>query len=86
LSQKEIAECQAGCHNHCVILTLAAEQGNTMESKTQSDAGQAREAAPAYRTFSHTATHGASDTRCYHGKPEDWRRNHVKRTVGGKAK
>jgi transposase len=44
------------------------------------------EAASAYCTFPQTATHGPRDKRCFHGKPEDWRRNKVERTFGGKLK
>ncbi len=57
-----------------------------MEEKTKPQPGKGRDEAPAYSTFPHTATHGASDKRCYHGKPEDWKRNKVERSFGGKVK
>ncbi len=57
-----------------------------MEEKTKPQPGKGRDEAPAYSTFPHTATHGASDKRCYHGKPEDWKRNKVERRFGGKVK
>jgi len=57
-----------------------------MEGKTQPNAGKGKQEAPTYSTFPHTATHGASDKRCYHGKPEDWKRNKVERNFGGKVK
>ena len=41
---------------------------------------------PAYSTFPEVMTHGPRDQRCFHGKPEDWRRNKVKRDFGGKLK
>ena len=41
---------------------------------------------PAYSTFPHVTTHGPRDTRCFHGKPEDWQRSNVKRTFGGRVK
>lgn len=41
---------------------------------------------PAYSTFPDVATHGPRDKRCFHGKPEDWKRNDLKRSFGGKIK
>jgi hypothetical protein len=61
-----------------------------MEEKTASQPGKARakdkEDALAYSTFPHVATNGASNKRCYHGKPADWERNPVKRNFGAKGK
>lgn len=39
-----------------------------------------------YSTFPEVTTHGPRDQRCFHGKPEDWRRNKVTRDFGGKLK
>lgn len=39
-----------------------------------------------YSTFPHVSTHGPRDIRCFHGKPEDWKRSNVKRTFGGEVK
>lgn len=50
---------------------------------TSSDGGEKR---GTYDTFPCTTTHGPHDKRSYHGKPEDWARNNVKRDFGGKLK
>lgn len=42
------------------------------------------EAGSAYSTFPEVATHGPRDKRCFHGKPEDWARNKIRRDFGGK--
>jgi hypothetical protein len=47
---------------------------------------QSASRSPAYSTFPHVTTHGPRDKRCFHGKPEDWKRVNVKRTFGGKVK
>lgn len=39
-----------------------------------------------YSTFPHVTTHGPADKRCFHGKPEDWKRMAVKRTFGSRVK
>lgn len=53
----------------------------------RADAGaKPPEPRPAYTTFPHVTTHGPRDRRCFHGKPEDWKRATVKRTFGGKVK
>ena len=56
-----------------------------MEEKIAPQPVKGEKEAPAYSTFLHTATHGASDKRCYQGKLKDWERNQVKRTFGGKG-
>jgi len=53
---------------------------------TPSSRESAATARTPYGTFPEVATHGPRDPRCFHGKPEDWRRNKVKRDFGGKLK
>jgi hypothetical protein len=73
--------------------TTAVKSGSgTMEqhmsNADKSAAGKPQPAGrvPAYSTFPHVTTHGPRDTRCFHGKPEDWKRSNVRRTFGGKVK
>lgn len=54
--------------------------------KPTTDSVQSVRQRPAYSTFPDVATHGPRDKRCFHGKPEDWKRNNLKRTFGGKLK
>ncbi|MDP2239405.1 MAG: hypothetical protein Q8K18_04475 [Burkholderiales bacterium] len=58
----------------------------TDKDKPATDVKQPARQSPAYSTFPETTTHGPRDKRCYHGKPEDWKRNNLKRTFGGKIK
>ena len=54
--------------------------------RTTTAKAQSTSQAPAYSTFPHVTAHGPRDKRCFHGKPEDWKRSNVKRTFGGKVK
>ncbi len=54
--------------------------------KPMTGKAQSTSKGPAYSTFPHVTTHGPRDRRCFHGKPEDWKRLNVKRTFGGKVK
>lgn len=57
---------------------------DSMQSKLTTDMSVRQSLA--YSTFPDVATHGPRDKRCFHGKPEDWKRNNLKRTFGGKLK
>ncbi|MBX9810689.1 MAG: hypothetical protein K2Y16_03630 [Burkholderiales bacterium] len=59
---------------------------DSMQPKPATNSMQSVRQSPAYSTFPDVATHGPRDKRCFHGKPEDWKRNNLKRTFGGKLK
>ncbi len=54
--------------------------------KPAAEKAQSTGQGPAYSTFPHVTTHGPRDRRCFHGKPEDWKRVQAKRSFGGKVK
>ncbi|HET8610387.1 MAG TPA: hypothetical protein VFM11_11655 [Burkholderiales bacterium] len=56
------------------------------ENRGQNAFPEAGHEQSAYATFPHTTTHGPHDKSSYHGKPEDWARNRLKRDFGGKLK
>lgn len=66
------------------INVRAHDMGNP--DKPASEKAQSTSGGPAYSTFPRVTTHGPRDKRCFHGKPEDWKRAQAKRTFGGKVK
>lgn len=88
LREPKAYDCAVGVYEIDAVkfATVIAERNMNDPHKPKAAGAQPLDQGPAYSTFPHVTTHGPRDKRCFHGKPEDWKRAPAKRTFGGKVK